>query len=253
MIMMMIRFGLILVGAIVCQPPALAQQSSLFHRTPVGGNSLNVPPPPMVELPGRESRGAYDANAYGGAPSLGLSNASWTYMPPPPQRKFRKHDIVTIRVDELARMRAEGSSEARRNMFYDAVLKDWVSLSSGKLRPAGQAEGDPRINGQSNQLFRSDASIEARESLAFSVAAHVVDIRPNGNLVLEANKTICVNDNQFETSMTGECRAQDIAPDNVILSRDLLDLKIKKSDKGELRDGYKRGWLTRWIGELNPF
>lgn len=253
MIMTMIRFGLMVACAILCQPLALGQQSSLFHRAPVGGTSLNVPPPPMVELPGQAPRNAYDAESYGGGPSLGLSNASWTYMPPPPQRKFRKHDIVTIRVDELARMRAEGSSESRRNMLYDAVLKDWVSLSSGKLRPAAQTEGDPRVNGLSNQLFRSDASIEARESLAFSVAAHVVDIRPNGNLVLEANKTIWVNDNQFETSMTGECRAQDIAPDNVILSRDLLDLKIRKNDKGELRDGYKRGWLTRWISELNPF
>jgi flagellar L-ring protein FlgH len=252
-IMMMIRVGLILLGVILVQPPALGQQSSLFHKTPVGGGSLNVPPPPLVELPGRESRSAYDAESYSGGPSMGLANASWTYMPPPPQRKFRKHDIVTIRVDELARMRAEGSSESRRNMLYDAVLKDWISLSGGKLRPAEQAEGEPRVNGLSNQLFRSDASIEARESLAFSVAAHVVDIRPNGNLVLEANKTIWVNDNQFETSMTGECRAQDIAPDNVILSRDLLDLKIRKNDKGELRDGYKRGWLTRWIAELNPF
>jgi len=53
--------------------------------------------------------------------------------------------------------------------------------------------------------------------------------------------------------LTGICRAQDIAPDNVVLSRDLLDLHIRKNEKGQLRDSYKRGWLTRWIGELNPF
>ncbi len=190
---------------------------------------------------------------YPAVASVGLANSSWTYSPPPPRRTFRLHEIVTIRVDEIARVRAEGSAESRRNMFYDALLKDWVSLSGGKLSPATQSDGDPRINGQSAQLFRSNASLEHREALTFSVAARVVDIQPNGNLVLEANKTIWFNDNQFETSLTGICRAQDIAPDNVVLSRDLVDLNIRKNEKGQLRDSYKRGWLTRWIGELNPF
>jgi flagellar L-ring protein precursor FlgH len=182
-----------------------------------------------------------------------MAAASWTYMPPPPRRTFRLQEIVTIRVDELARVRAQGRAEARRNMFYDALLNDWVSLSEGKLRPSQQSEGSPRANGLSNQQFRAEGSIDSRESLAFSIAARVVDIQPNGNLVLEANKTIWVNDNQFETSLTGICRAQDIAPDNVVLSRDLLDLSIRKNEKGQLRDSYKRGWVTRWLGELNPF
>lgn len=232
---------------------AIAQQSSLFHENPAGPPSLYTPQGPLVELPGQRNGQTAPAGFEQNGPSTGMATASWTYMPPPPRRTFRLQEIVTIRVDELARVSAEGGAEARRNMFYDALLRDWVSLSAGKLRPAQQANGDPRVNGQSNQQFRADASFDSRESLAFSIAARVVDIQPNGNLVLEANKTMWINDNQFETSLTGICRAQDIAPDNVVLSRDLLDLHIRKNEKGQLRDSYKRGWLTRWIGELNPF
>jgi len=239
--------------SLVANGSALAQQSSLFHETPTGTSSLYTPQGPLVELPGQRPARPDRQVPERSVPEVGMATASWTYMPPPPRRTFRLQEIVTIRVDELARMRAEGRAESRRNMFYDALLKDWVALSGGKLRPAQQADGDPRVNGLSNQQFRADASIDSRESLAFNIAARVVDIQPNGNLVLEANKTMWINDNQFETSLTGICRAQDIAPDNVVLSRDLLDLHIRKNEKGQLRDSYKRGWLTRWIGELNPF
>lgn len=232
---------------------AIAQQSSLFHEAPSGASAMYIPQGPLVELPGQRSAASGQRMPKRASPVIGMAAASWTYMPPPPRRTFRLQEIVTIRVDELARVRAQGRAESRRNMFYDAMLNDWVSLSEGKLRPAQQGEGAARANGLSNQQFRAEASIDSRESLAFSVATRVVDIQPNGNLVLEANEIVWINDNQFETSLTGICRAQDIAPDNVVLSRDLLDLQIRKNEKGQLRDSYKRGWVTRWLGELNPF
>lgn len=184
---------------------------------------------------------------------LELKAASWTYIPPPPVRTLKLQDIVTIRVDELARMQAEGSSESRKNSLYDALLKDWIGLKNGNLRPDRQANGDPRVQGSMNSLYRADSGIESRESLSFNIAARIVDIRPNGNLVLEAHKTIFVNENTWETFLSGACRADDVGPDNVILSRDLIDLQIRKNDRGRMRDGYRRGWFTRWFETLQPF
>ncbi len=233
---------------------ARSQETSLFRQSPphmmAHGDTVHAasdtPPPPTVT---GSAPSQYQPDLH----NIGLASASWTYQPQPPLRTYRVHDIVNIRVDELARARADGAAESRRNTLYDAILKDWISFRDGNLRRDLQSTGDPRVNGQSNQLFRSDSSVESRESLAFSVAARVVDIQPNGNLVLEANKTIWHNDNLWETSLSGICRAQDIAVDNVVLSRDLLDLQIVKKEKGQLRDGYKRGWFTRWLDEFNPF
>lgn len=196
---------------------------------------------------------AYPANPY--VPQgIPLSGASWTYMPPAEVRTYRKNDIVTIRVDELSRMQAEGNAENRRNTLYDALLKDWIELDGfDTVRPAPQANGDPRVQGSLNQLYRADASIESRESLSFNIAARIVDVRPNGDLVLEARKTIKVNENVWETALSGTCRPTDIGPDNVVLSRDLLDPYIDKQDRGRLRDGYRRGWFTRWFETLAPF
>lgn len=246
-------YAIAVTGSLSASMHLAGQESSLFHQTSAPSQSLNDPsstPLPPAPTAAGSAAGGHGGVGYGG---VGLADASWTYMPLPPPRSFQLQDIVTIRVDELARARADGTAQVRKNTLYDAVLKDWIGFRDGDLGTDSQRTGDPRINGQTNQLYRASSSLESRETMAFSVAARVVDIQPNGNLVLEANKTIWLNDNRWETSLSGICRAQDIAPDNVILSRDLVDLQIRKDEKGQVRDGYKRGWLTRWIDEFNPF
>lgn len=186
-------------------------------------------------------------------PRVTISEASWTYQPPPPMRVFRKNDLVTIRVDEITRVMAEGSSENRKRTLYEAILTDWIRLSGFKLRPDPQVEGDPTVGAESNSNYRAESTVESRESLTFNIAATVVDIRSNGMLVLEGTKTIRVNDNLWETAISGLCRAQDVGPDNVVLTKDMIDLEIKKQDRGHLRDGYKRGWFQRAFDRVQPF
>ena len=49
------------------------------------------------------------------------------------------------------------------------------------------------------------------------------------------------------------CRREDIGPGNVILSKNIANLVVDKRELGQIRDSYKRGWLTRWWDQLGPF
>jgi len=185
---------------------------------------------------------------------LKLDTGSWTYIPKVVPRVLAINDRVTVRVDELARMQSEGEVERRKNAQHDAILQDWVRLIGLKaLKPAVQADGDPRIRGQLQQLFRAEAEVETRESLALNIACTVADIRPNGDLVLEGHKQIRVNDDFWEISLVGICRREDVGPDNVLLSRNIVNMKLDKRERGHVRDGYRRGWLGRWMDEFAPF
>ncbi|QDV64502.1 Flagellar L-ring protein precursor [Crateriforma conspicua] len=244
--------ALLLSVSLVSPSLGLAQSTSLFHGDDVNGSSQGsggqvVGPhgsdTPVISAP------------YGQTPPPhpGLAAVSWTYTPPLPRRVFQIHDIVTIRVDEIARVLAEGSAESRKITQYSAVLSDWIRLTQGRLQPDEQPNGDPSVAGNTNNQYRAESDVDTSEALTFNIAARIVDIRPNGNLVLEARKKFRVNDNLWETALSGICRAQDVGPDNVVLSRDLIDLEIDKQDQGQLRDGYKRGWFTRWFDRLQPF
>lgn len=237
--------------------PALAQTSSLLYEEPVRAPYARQPFAPGGPTGGMTGVGPLDPRQQMVDPNqeraLTLEAASWTHRPPPPLRNFRLNDVVTIRVDEITRVLAEGAAESRKRTLFEGILTDWIRITDFRLRPDPQGNGDPTVAGESNSQYRAESSVESRESMAFNIAATVVDIRPNGSLVVEARKTIRVNDNLWETSLSGICRAEDIAPDNVVLSKDLINLEIRKMDRGHLRDGYRRGWLSRFLDRATPF
>ena len=53
--------------------------------------------------------------------------------------------------------------------------------------------------------------------------------------------------------LSGICRADDITPDNTVLSTQLAGLTLSKQTKGEVHDGVKSGWLNGLIDKVNPF
>jgi flagellar L-ring protein precursor FlgH len=185
-------------------------------------------------------------------PSYGIQ-ASLTYIPPSQARTIALHDAVMVRVDEAGTALMLGNATSRKTTQLDAVLSNWVKLENFNLKPAAQKDGDPRVSSLSNEVYRGDSLIRTNESLTFNIATQVVDIKPNGLLTLQGRKKITFNDNVMEVFLIGTCRAQDIDANNTLLSRNLLDLEIKRADDGHVRDGYSRGWLTKLYAKFKPF
>ena len=253
---------------------AWSQNSSLFQR-PVAyvarqtGNDVNgeLLPPPAASAPNPSNGGS--PTPYGGvfgstpmgypqtpnenANVLGLQT-SWTFVPPVPTRTLKLHDIVSIRVEEATTSLAFGNATSRKATSYDAVLKEWVRLVGlDTVKPAPQVDGDPRVQATSNEVYRANSEMRTSESLTTNIAAEIVDIRPNGLVVLNATTTNIINDNTWRMTLTGTCRSQDIGPDNTVLSRHLIHKTINKQDQGHVRDGYSRGWLTKLVARIKPF
>jgi flagellar L-ring protein precursor FlgH len=188
------------------------------------------------------------------APYLTLDTVSPYFQEPIVPKKLKVHDVVTVVVKENSAYLSEGSVDRRKNGLYEAVLKDWVKLASGlTLKPAEQSDGDPKASGTIQQTYRADSELELRNRIEFRIAATVVDIRPNGNLVLEAHNTFQQDNEVVDASLTGIIRPDDVLPDNTVLSEDVVELKVQKKTKGHVRDGYRRGWMTKVIDTINPF
>ena len=188
------------------------------------------------------------------SPPLTTEQSSWYHSTPVPMREIQLHDIISIRVDELSRMTAEGELLRRKVGKYDVRLRDWVLMDGlRKIYPAPQSLGDQRVRGELNSDYRSLGDLETRESLAFNIAVRVVDIRPNGNLILEGTKKIVINDETWDYYIMGVCHKDAVGPGNVVLSRDLADLTVNKREGGSVAAGYQRGWFLKLFDLIQPF
>ena len=95
-----------------------------------------------------------------------LPQASWTYMAAAPPKRIELHDIVVVRVDELARMTSDGEISRRKTATYNAQLKDWLIWPGlFTVKPDPQPDGDQKIQGQLQQQTRATSELETRESL----------------------------------------------------------------------------------------
>ena len=101
--------------------------------------------------------------------------------------------------------------------------------------------------------FRVESDIELRDQLTFRIASHIVDIQPNGNLVIEGHRTIRINEEIWQQSLTGIVRRTAIGPDRTVRSDEIADLRIEKREMGFVRDSYKRGWLQLWYDKWKAF
>jgi flagellar L-ring protein precursor FlgH len=187
---------------------------------------------------------------------LTLQNSSFTYRKLPPEAEHRElqlNDIITVLVDYRSSMLSEGDAEARRNLSLNAVLSDWLAFDGKDIFPAPQSRGNPRINGSLQSQYRTESEMELNDALTFRIAARVVDIHPNGNLVIEARRKIEINEEVWMQSLTGVVRRQSIGPDRTVRSDEVSELYIKKEECGFVNDAYTRGWMTRWYGKWKPF
>ncbi len=199
---------------------------------------------------------AQSGSMYGtpeGRRPLMLGDTSWYFVEQEPPRELRLNDLVTVVVIQSAQVLAEGDVQRTQRARYDAVLLDWIKMAGLSIKPATQPDGDPRIRATLNSQLQTNMDLATRESIKFRIAARIVDIRPNGNIVLEAHQTIRNNNEVWEASLTGVARREDVLPDNTVLSQNVAELNIHKREKGHVRDAYKRGWLLRFFDYVRPF
>ena len=184
---------------------------------------------------------------------LTIGPSSWTYESPPEVKTIKLHDIVTIIVSEQSVVISEGEMDRKKKAHGDLKLKDWILLDWLEVFPDPQGRGDPHIRGEVDNKLRAEAGIETRDSLKCRVACSVVDIRPNGNLIIEGHRTINNNEETWDVSLNGEIRPTDVLPNNTVLSENVAGLRLAKRESGHVRDGYRRGWLLRILDRWQPF
>jgi flagellar L-ring protein precursor FlgH len=106
----------------------------------------------------------------------------------------------------------------------------------------------------SSSGFQGEASSNQSNSLTGSIAVQVSQVMPNGNLVVQGEKWIRLNQGDEYIRLRGIIRPEDVSPTNTIPSTLVADARISYGGTGALDQANSPGWLTRFfMSPLMPF
>jgi len=181
-----------------------------------------------------------------------MRDYSWIYMDAPRPRIIKVHDIVTILVDEKSEVMLNSRFNRQRTSNLKAELKEFIRLGN-RNRLENAADNQPTIDTNLQGRIQSQGQAWDQEGIRYRIAATVVDVLPNGNIVLEARKAISSNRELWEYSLTGIMRSKDILPNNTATSENIANLVIVKKLDGKVYDSTKVPWGVWLYDKLSPF
>lgn len=164
-------------------------------------------------------------------------------------RASRVGDIITVRLVE--RTIASKSSSTSTSKSASADIANPTVLG----RPVTR-EGDALLDGSigGDMAFDGEGTSNQSNRLDGDITVTVVDRHPNGNLVVQGEKWVTINQGREFIRLSGVIRPYDIAPDNSVVSGKVANAQITYSGKGALAAANRMGIITRFFHSvLYPF
>ncbi len=104
------------------------------------------------------------------------------------------------------------------------------------------------------QKFKGEGTAKRSDRFVARIQAVVIDVKPNGTLVLEARKTVASQNGEAKTIvLSGSCRQEDITDANTINSSLLADLRLIQTTEGEVSKSAEKGFIPRILEAIFNF
>jgi len=178
-------------------------------------------------------------------------------------RKARRiNDILTINIVESISGSGMADTNTKRDSSGDYKLDNMLGMKKNYetgtipfIRDVYEKGGqfDPSAKGSAISQFKGDGDTSRKGELVATVTARVVEVLPNGNLILAARKELTINNEKQILVLSGTVRPDDISADNTVYSNKLADAKVYYVGDGVIQDKQKPGWLVRAMDKVWPF
>mgnify|MGYP002783828774 CR=1 FL=1 len=157
-------------------------------------------------------------------------------------------DIITIVVADRAAASSRGSSNSRR----ESSANGGVNALGGVLKSTNPLTQIAGLSG--NQESQGQGETTRNSTLSTTVSARVVEVLPNGDLVVEGAKETMINSERQVVEIRGVVRWNDLTPFNQVRSDRLAQLEVRVNGRGVVGDAVRRpNFLYRLLLNLLPF
>ena len=160
----------------------------------------------------------------------------------------RLHDVVSVVVTESLAASTDGAVKNSRASNANSGL---TSLF-GALKASNALQNLVGMTAASGLSAQGQSTTNS--SLSTTFGAEVVDVLPNGMLVVQATRQITFSQQTQLIKLRGLVRPEDVSAQNQVLSTAMTDLELVVAGMGIVNDStYRQNPLVRWLERILIF
>ncbi|WP_234192350.1 flagellar basal body L-ring protein FlgH [Pseudacidovorax sp. NFM-22] len=202
---------------------------------------------PQVDIPDTRPQITYPTQLQTPRAATGSLYHNASYRPLFEDRRARMAgDTVTINIVETLTASQKSTSTVAKKDSLSAGVTALPFISANSFTRASAA-------GNSATDFAGKGGTEAANTFYGTITSTVVDVLPNGHLVVVGEKQIGVNQNVDVLRFSGTVDPRAIGPGSVVNSTQVANVRIESRGRGAQGEAQVMPWLSRFFMNVMPF
>ncbi|WP_171016080.1 flagellar basal body L-ring protein FlgH [Ramlibacter sp. 2FC] len=199
---------------------------------------------PKVELAGPFT--ARPAPAPAPAATTGSLFQAASYRPLFEEHRARAvGDSLLVNIVE----RVQASQRSASSVEKKGALESGISaLPFASARTLGRLDA----SGSSSNTFSGKGGTESANDFSGTISATVIEVLPNGHLIVSGEKQIGLNHNVEVMQFTGRVDPRGIQAGNMVSSAQIADVRLAYRGQGQQAEAQAMAWLARFFLTLLP-
>jgi flagellar L-ring protein precursor FlgH len=172
----------------------------------------------------------------------------------PAAREWREEDLIQIVVIEKSRSKIDQKRELETEGVAKAEVAEFSSFDLGAFTfSPSTSDSLPGVEIGAEKEFEGEGRYQRQDEMTDRITARIVEVKPNGNLVLEARVVRNWSGDRTEIRLTGSTRSDWITADGTVTSNQLYDLAVDKVHSGAVERSTQRGFIAEALDFLFAF
>ena len=163
----------------------------------------------------------------------------------------RVGDLLTIVISESSQVTNRENNSMSKATSTGSAFEMEAGSGGGFGTSSASASLDHTTS--SDREFDGDASYNDSRVFNDQITVTVVDVLPNGNLVVSGKRCLMIAGEKRTLVVSGIVRPNDISQTNAVNSRLVGDFRSVYDGVGPSRKFTHQGWLGRTVNKIWPF
>jgi flagellar L-ring protein precursor FlgH len=173
------------------------------------------------------------------------------------RRAQRVGDVLTVTLAEtMSASKTNDSAIARTGSLaasFPSALFGTGGINIPAVRsPGGDGVSNPGLTTSTTSNFAGSGAANQSNSITGNITVVVTRVYENGNLWVQGQKMLTLNQGEEFVRVSGLIRPEDIAPGNVVQSSRIAQAQISYTGSGDVHDASRQGWFGRFFSLVAP-